>query len=472
MDVPSMIDYVKMWGGMPSGVHIQYLVRLVSLTSNMGLIDKPVFAAFSGLKYTASKDMPTHFITAAMVATATAEDDDMKPLTTGEIKSLVMDKLNEKVYQANSIFIRLFLLFKDEVDQAKMVLLIRLMRDVVFLIVGRKEKADNTIDDLVKSFSVAVESKKEKEKAPAETATSKDDVPILYNDDGTSSATGKHTLTTKGYALNQTVGVKRKPNAEQDESRFRIVMIEDCGAAHLMPLNMDGTTETDVSIRVSLDDMVSSYKPMLSGFEVDSHYPAQDPFNSNDVHVGAVRAMILLGMEEMVHTHKPPNVRIMIKPSKCVQAVVKHECEHIVIVPATLQIGETDEQAAKAENHSQNLNVVGVEPAIQGQPKFYLKNHGRKEWRVPFWSLNCSDDKAKCNMTLKPFVVTVKRAVPKDSKRANPNIEITFQVAVNFKTVEANETLVLHTPGRTEKKGKESNGIKIDLRPAKKAKTQ
>ena len=62
----------------------------------------------------------------------------------------------------------------------------------------------------------------------------------------------------------------------------------------------------------------------------------------------------------------------------------------------------------------------------------------------PFWTLDVSDDNAKCNMELQPYVVTTKRAVHHHSKKANPNIEITFQIAVNTQYIKAGETLVLY----------------------------
>ena len=146
-----------------------------------------------------------------------------------------------------------------------------------------------------------------------------------------------------------------------------------------------------------------------------------------------------------MYSHNPPKVRVMTKPTKSVQAIEKCGPGELTIVPATIAIvEETEASKIKAATESRTCYEVGVHPPLADQPMFFLKAYGNKHFLSPYWSLYVSDDKSKCNMELQPYVVTTKRAVPENSKRANPNITITFQLAVSSKVIGAGDNLVLY----------------------------
>ena len=454
LDVPSMIDYVKLWGGMPSGMHVTYLVRLVSLTSNATLLDKTIFSAFSGLKYKAVDGLPTHFITAAVVATATAEDAEMKPLTVSEIRGLDKGKALLVIATVNPIFARLFNVYKDENDHSKLCLLMGLMRDLVFIVVGRKEMEGKQIEDVVTEFSAAMErGPDDPSSTSAATSASSADpsdtsvaaATITYDADGVATGTGKMTLESKGYLMGQYIGVKKRKDVPDDDSLFLLSLIDDNGTAHLTPANKDGTMDEVVRVRVSLEDMLRSYEPRKHGYEVNTSYPNLEPYKTDENRFAALRGMVLLGLEEMVYAHPPPNVRIMKLPTRSVQAVQSYTAGTLKIVPSTtVVVDELNPVYIKTLQETRVAFEIGFTPVLDGQPTYFLKQYNSKTFMSPFWTLDISDEKEKCNMELQPYVVTAKRAVHQHSKKANPNTEITFQIAVSTQYIKAGETLVLY----------------------------
>ena len=108
VDIPDMTDYVRVWGGMPSGSFVRDLGPLMShFVPPDRIISGDIFKRLSLLKFLATEELPAHVVNCVLFLHAASKthvcDNFARFVTKGDITNLGGEKLRPHVMRANGV---------------------------------------------------------------------------------------------------------------------------------------------------------------------------------------------------------------------------------------------------------------------------------------------------------------------------------------------------------------------------------
>lgn len=438
-----MVDYVRVWGGMPSGVHVKLITHLINLTGADVHVSGTVFDALAKLKFPANS-IPSHLVTALVVTHGSSEEEQRdgiaRMITISEIKSLMNPKNLDTVLNANRVLARIVNEMKDETSNDKNALFVQLMKDVVLFVLARKSHADKTLEGIVTAFATSICGHTGATPADAdESATAEG---ITYDGDGLAVGGGKMVVVGKGFFDGQIVARKPKKNETPSDATHTIVHIDDSGAVHLKDIGHEGEFIGE-PFAVPLETFLEDYQKVKSALKFHKNYPVAEPKNmAHALQCMRIEAMGMLAMHEMITASLKPTVRIVVSPNKSVDAMASFHAHQMTLISATTSlIVETSPKKIQEHQAKEGTYNVGYSDK---DVSVFIKCTDGPNWCAPFWHIPTSDDEAKCNMKLESRSFTVKAAVREGSKAHKPLYTFTFPVAVNTKELNKYDKLVLY----------------------------
>ena len=486
-DVPDMVDFVKVWGGLPSGYFVKELCDLCTNIPSDRVVSGTFFKSLANLKdsFTA-KTLPTHLINAIIFAHASrdeqVQDGIARYITKGEISSIGNKDKRDIVFAADGVIKRGKALVKDLKHDVQMEVLGKLQFALVMQAIGRKGWEDvRTVDEIASEFAKEVCEKRgivdpqqqHQQQQQTSKASASDESAmnaIMYTNDGDATAVGRACVINKGFNINMIV-VKKKGGDKCDQ--WKIHAIAEDGTVELLKVYFDGSVAEKIEKVVEIDPFLEEYKEGTK-IETIKSYPKADPRNNCDLKIMVAKGQMQAVILRMLNDYDTPKVWIMSAPEKKVLSNAEVQKGDMIIVPATMLI-EVHEIGSK---HTCPRKSIECKSEDMGLRFFLNPQSNSKEFVNPFWNIKMVGKREEANMELEERVYRMK--LPTGGiKNCNPEQGIQVFVAVNTKKIVKNEELVIFKEGLAEvDKTKKATSAIIDVksvkadRPTKKQKVE
>lgn len=457
-DIPDMVAFVKVYGGMPSGVFIKSLSYLVKHFMPDGRIVSGAFFKMMAdvhMKFS-TNDQPAHLINAMVLVHACNDfnqDGFARYITKVDVGQVTNPKQKHVVKEANDLLSRAMKLYNFERDSKERLTPYYMLCSDLIDVVCKHGKSDEQGKDLTCNHCAAMFSKRATPEGITDTLQSNMSSitpkpctnAITYDEHGNVDALGRQTLTNKGFKVNQFV-VKKK---ESKTAQYKIVDIFGDGSVQLRNVSIAGVLSEEAT-NVDMDTFISTYITVVD-IEFVKEYPNIDASFSKLFEDLMYKGVITIALKEAMRKFPCPDARIMIKPTKGVYLNKDYKASEYVIAPATTKI--TIERRAEVECPDK---AVVATCSVLMSPRVFLCPDGPTEhFAAQFWSVTDNDDEAKCNCK---FVSKVfKFRAPSDEKQnRNEVIEITIPVIENFKDVTKDDEIIVLKAAAPKKKAQKT----------------
>ena len=453
-DVSDMADFVRKWGGLPSGLLIKELSELANIFVDPDRIVSGQFFKYLYDVGLQTSNMPGEFITALVFVHAKAQsnvqDGIARYITSKDVTDIPKnkDKL-ARVMTANGMISR----FRSTLTKSgvahhhRLRLMAEFKEAVVEAALQRKgspEKRDlNTIAaafakqvaDLV-SGEVSIDA--EPQEADQITENNIDGRFVTYNDEGQVSGVGRTHLATKGFKVGDFV----KPRKSDNWTMYKVKEISEDGNVDVNPVDkLEGTVNQSELTTIDRNTFVKDWAITKCGIEIMEEFPKYDASKDASMTEFTLKHLVMSCMEELIKMHPAPDVRIYKSPQNTIIAMAAFANGELILVPGTKAITIIDKDDKKKS--SESYRTVS---AIAESKEFKLQPNTDKKFVCPFWYVTANHNREKCNLELINKVVNTKRPSTKD-KNNNPIIPVSFPCAVNFKDIAKHDELVLYRPG-------------------------
>ena len=456
-DVPDLVDYVRVWGGLPSGSFVRELTKLASTMPSDRVVSGSFFRLVANLKDNfPTQNLPSHLINAVIYTHAQASDNVVdgisRFITKAEVASFGSKDKRDAVYEANNLLKRGRDLLKGAPCQVEMELSAKLKVDIVMCVIDRPDKSKDdgknekkTLAQIAEEFAknVCIRTGTDVKVQQPPTEGKQADVDessevnvVMYQEDGSSHAVGRYTVMNKGFKEKMCV-MKAKGNKRE---QWKICAIGEDGSVSINKLTVDGSVDQAAAlITVQIDEFLDTYKE-ATPIELIKHYPASHPSNhAADIVQHVVRGKAFEAVYKMITEWEVPDLMLMVAPERKTIAKIDYEINKLSITPATSNI-EIVASTAKKECPRKSIECTFGD----GLCRVMLHPASAKpDFTNPFWHCKVTNKKEEANMELVERSYRHK-APTNATKNMNKDEVFSFHVATNFKQIRAYDELVLY----------------------------
>lgn len=428
-DVPSIIEFVKIWGGLPSGSFVRELNEVAKVfVPSERLISPMVFKVLGSLRFS-PKEHPAHFVNAAIFTHAASkegvQDNYARFISKGEFESFAT-KLRPSVLQANEFLVRANKLMDASSlpRTEKLQAIGKLKQQIVKSVLGRLTPA-MTLEEVVSEFSKDITGGGVPAAAPPSdiesTSSSSTATNVVHYDGEQAVGVARMTLINKGFKVDNMVALRQSP-----WSISKIVAISDDGVVSLAEALEDGSFSDEIEKR-ELDDFIDHFKSCKAHFELLQGWPGNDGRSHADVEQLMCKSIANMALLAAIKEFPTPPLRITNKPTRKVLTTKAYTIGSISLPPVSTFISAVDDPATTSN------------PLVKvGEAVYQVKPTVRADFVGALFCLKTTNTKEDANMAYEVHQVKVK---PPTSKTA---VQVEVQVAKNFKKVDIGEELVLY----------------------------
>jgi hypothetical protein len=510
-DVPSMADYLKVWGGLPSGVFVYDVANLLKyFMPSSRIVSGSIFKSLADMKFPMSQ-LPTDLVSAVLFTHAAADecvqDGFARFITKPDTTWIASEKNRKDVMEVDGIIKRVREITSKLTSSADTAVLLdthtfrgQYMIDVVRVLLDKnkddktplhlKPKKIDVIEDLTQKYveqlyktlklpQPAPIAEKKKAKSSTDQAAIVAPNVVTYDDNGDTLAIGRNTAINKGYKVGSYFAIKRSalPDATVDidkktQQQWKLVGIEEDGAMELANVAADGSIGSDKKA-VPLDDFLTTYQECKAK-QFLCNYPASDAMHDHELQKKEVMGITATLLCTLMRKHRAPNVKILALPAKAVYASAKFEVGEYVAVPASNNF--SNELNKEMDVRMNQLKAIQIDIAMPDRIEtVYIKEQSTtKEFAAQFWNMARTENRNKANVHICLMDVSFR---PPTTAATNTNKIIVVKVpcAVNFRTIDTDAEVMLYAPKlknvETSKKQKSTHAV-LEQKGAKKSKVQ
>ena len=478
-DVPNLVDFVRVWGGLPSGSHMRELSELCTLIPSDRVVSGSFFKSLAKLKDEfPGKSLPTTFINSVLYVHAQADenvtDGFSRFITTGEVSSFASKDKRDAVFEADAILHRSRSMMNDAPSRVRLPLMSQLKIDVVMAVVARKSREDaRSLTEIAKDFAhsavLAVGGVPMKQETTTTTKTVQELATtnaVMYSADGTAEEVGRSTVLNKGFKVGMYV---RKAKGLDKCEQWRITAIDIEGTVSVCCMNADGSSAATTS-SIAIETFLEEYRE-VNEIELVDHYPAAYPiYHMADLKLAIAKGKAMEMIAMLLNKYQVPDVFIMKKPEKKVCARSAFKVGKFNLVPATYSVeivADVPEGGKKKECPRRSVECTCPDLEVR---VFLHPVAPAKEYTNPFWSCRVVPKIEDANMTFKNDKFEFEsNCQPK--KNGKPSV-INVPIITNVKAIAANDEIVIYKDMPVVTKEKKSVPAVLEGKPAKKAKVE
>ena len=471
-DVPDMTEYVRVWGGLPTGSHIHELNLLSSLLPSDRIVSGSFFKWLTSLRHSFSvENMPSHFINAVLFCHAASNegvvDDFARFLSKGDVSSLGSKSKAATVIAANQVLARGRQLVEGLGVRGQLEFLPTLKTDVVLHVLAKKGHTDKrSLEEIATAFATRVSCADQPQVPEVPKPVQSEPRNIVHYDSGGEVIKGgRTTVTNKGFAAG--LHVMQTKNADESElvkdrcKQWVIREIQDDGSVVLQKVQPDGSVDVDAErATIAIDEFLRMYS-VVDKIQLVSHFPVSDASNSVEIQKLALKGQVEACVCAMTREYPAADVTIMSNPVKKLMATRLFKTKELTLVPATLSV--SIEQGGKACPARSVECSFGADSTM----KVFLNPMAvTKDFTAPFWAMKCSPKLGDSNMVLEQVRYMVKAPTSKEDDSA-PWIVFNAWKAVNRKVIRQWDEIILHRPSIVEPAGQKRKSTTIEIDVAK-----
>jgi hypothetical protein len=469
-DVHGQVEFVRYWGGLPSGFFVSLLNKLVHRwISAERIVAGNFFECIAKMKFGVD-DRPSFFI-AALVFTHAKADKDItdgisRYITKGDI-DMCTTKLLPLVKEANGYLLRGNAAIDQHAPDRKIELLGPFMEQIVKAVMPKTCEAMPSLMEIAADFTASFTSTSVNIPAPKPDTRSLANA-IEFDEHGRSVNVGKATVMNKGFNVGLFVSLKKG----KDTNQWQIVEIAGCGDVIIAPVMTDGTVSPEIGshTRIVVDDFLERYREVAHKLELLEGYPANDALATEEFHEVLAKSSVAFGLVSLAAQYgTPADLRPILKPSKAVFTKASFGAGELVLVPST-----TSMSCDARKNIQKDLNklCISCEVAhLNGRTLTVTLNpiaSGKAKSGI-VWLIASKPNKCDCNCELVTKTVVMKMPSHK-AQNANPKFDVRIPCIVNFKKIQQGEELVLHRVAQAAKDAKRKTLPELEAKDASKPK--
>jgi len=442
-DVPSIVRFVKHWGG---GQHATYIKEINNYVQ-CGLIptDRHVaqsfFDSLAKLEFRPD-ELPPHFIIATLVAHASCPDafviDDIaRFITTSEVAGIARSPTKELVIEANKIIHNSKqLVISNNIDSSVAShMLVGLCKDLVMLTLKPKLSKFATFAEIVGKFAASMVAMGGSAEIVDSAATDGDgaaiEVPNIaqYDSTGRPIAAFRTTVLARGFAE----GCSVYRFTAIDQSQSKIISIGSDGKVTLVPFAHDGAPASDeMRYSVAFEEFLGNFKVAKKKYE-PAPWPENSTRKSEQYTNITLKSMVVIALHDLDKSSADPNVRVQAQPRPAVFATATIASKELLMVPATMALSAEDDSKKRA---TFCCKITGSDQL------FNLMPQKTKECAAPCWYVRASDDADEANVTIKNVNMYMSRASDTKTGRGKVHV-ISIPCLTNNKKIEIGDEIVM-----------------------------
>lgn len=455
-DVPDMVEFVRVWGGLPSAFHVNEMSKMSQTFPSDRVVSGSFFKWLAQLRESFSvQAMPSFFVNAVLYVHASSMDgvqDDIARYITKQEVAMLGNKLKRAtVMEADKLLSRGQKIVDMLPSQQKLQLLATLKHEVVMCVLARKghnEIDKRTLAQIAADFAKrasGIDDRDQPQPSGAQTAHAARNV-VTYNADG--EVVGcKSTLSNKGFNEGDFVTKVRDAAGTviNDKCKqWRIKSANEDGTMTLLSVSIEGKV-TEEESTVTIEEFIACYRE-VHRIEVVGHFPMSAPENNTEMQQLAIKGQVSSCILAMTREHPSPDVILMNAPEKKVIAKDAYPALSLRIAPSTSSVHiETDAK--------KTVNPKSVECDIEGYDGRIMLNSmpNTKDFTCVFWNMKVVGKRDDANMELEAISYNFKIPCASSAKlNKNPWMSFTAYRAVNFKEISAMSELVLYRENQSK----------------------
>jgi hypothetical protein len=432
-DVPSMIEYTKVWGGLPSGGFIRELNECCKqFVPSDRLVSPQIFKTLGGLRFSPT-ELPAHFVNAAIFTHAASkegvQDNYARYISKAEFESLAT-KNKVAVLKADQILVRAAKVADTStLDRtSKLKAIGNLKQHIVMSVLG-KLHPPATVEDIASDFCKAItggmpDVAEDEHKPGSSTEVSNSNQNVVQYQDGQAIGVGRMTVINRGFQVGSMVMSRGAPT-----STYRIDSIADDGSVKLRQALEDGSFAKS-TIEKSLDVFVEQFRPTKTTHELLAGWPEKDGSTSEDITAMLNKSLASIALVGAIRDNATPKLRIVNKPTRRVMASASYKEQSLRLAPVSTFLSPID------------AGAVSAHPVVKlPDCTFQVRPMTRPDFIGAIWCLRVVHSKAEANMELIPKTYKVRSASAKELL-----VAVEVELASNFKAIKVDDELVLFKP--------------------------
>ena len=468
-DIADMCDYVRMWGGLPSGNFVKDLAEMLKFTMPSDrVVVGSFFKMLADMKFNMD-ELPAHVVNALLYTHASSHemvvDKVARHINKMDVAYIASDK-NKMVKEANGILKRIKLITNSEHACAEVM---KLRGDVTWKIIKallRKEPAGKSAKDvnppkqslqdiLQHEFVNKLVSLKGNVSSSAASSSAAEIMTVAetgdqalmtnvvtYDQNGEVANAGKNTMLNKGFRCGEHFKEKKSSGLDQ----WRLVDIEGDGTVKLLKVKLLDGSLGDESKTVAPSEFIKDY----TATEKIVYFPSRDPELDkkviDELTIVNYKGMVATALHMLLAKYPSPQVKTLKKPFVTVFAKGAFAAKSQLWIPASTSISIVPSTEATANKTI--VRIEGIEAAFA--------TIGR-DGNSAYWSMKRNPEQPNCNCHVVLKQVKCKPATLGE-RFTSEAVTIVIPCIENFKDVEENEELVvLCEPKPTEPAKKEEN---------------
>jgi hypothetical protein len=476
-DVPDLVEYCRVWGGLPTGVFVTELSTLCTSLPSDRIVSGQFLKWLANLKDAFStRDLPSHFINSVAYTHAQASENIVdgfsRFISRGEVSSLGSKEKRDIVFEADVVLRRGRQLISELPQNVQLELIAKLKVDVVMAVLDRKGRTDvRSMSEIAGDFAVEVCNAKGITTnaagiAQPPAASDQSSAPtnaIMYTDDGAAQEVGMATVVNKGFK----VGNRVMKNKEDKCIQWVIKCIENDGTVKLLKLNVDGSESNGELVIVQLDAFLDEYKLAVK-IETNGNYPAAYPRNNmNDMKSHVAKGKIIEIMMDMLEKNILPEIIIMEKPERKVISKKLYAIGALKLVPATLSVEVVRASSNKeCPRRSLEIEITELDSKVWLHP-----SANSDDFVTPFWNCRMVNARKDANVELVTSEYKYKH-VTCNAQFGKDIVVIKVITGVNFKEINVNDEIIIFKDMPEVAKKKRCVTASLEVKPDKMTSTK
>lgn len=450
-DIPDLVEYCRVWGGLPTGVFVDELSTLCAALPSDRIVSGSFLKWMANLKNAfPTRDLPSHFVNAVTYAHAQASegivDGFSRFITRGEVASIGSKEKRDVVFEAEAVLRRGRLLVAAqnlEISNARRLELIaKLKIEVVMDVLDRKGRTDTrSLTEIAAEFAKSVcgmhegttpNSVTQPIATPAQASVPTN--AIMYTDEGDAKGVGFIAVVNNGFKVGNYVMKAKGDKCVQ----WMINCIDDDGTVKLTKLKVDGSETKGEPIIVQLDEFIDGYR-LAAQIKLNKVYPGADPRrNMHDVKVFAAKGKVMEIMIAMLNEIPAPEVFVMNVPEKKVIATKTYAVGTLKLVPVTMTLEVVHAASAKeCPRKTIEIDVPELEVKVWLHPSY-----NSDEFVSIFWNCKMVSKREDANVELVTSAYKYKHAT-KNQQFAKDVFVLNAVVGVNTKTIDVDTEIII-----------------------------
>ena len=450
-DVPDMVAFVQVWGGMPTGVFIKELSALLHqhMPSNR-VVSGTFLKQLAELKFSA-KAMPAHMVNAILFVHASADecvqDHFARFITKGDLQTIMSDKKREVAIEADGVLMRAKSLAKDVEDivgqEVAFGMVGKLMKDIVVGLAEKDKSKDKAnaepfnLEECASRFTTKLcEAAGKCPVLPDKPSSIVDRAKnfVDYTAEGNAAGIGRTTVLNNGFRVGD--HIKKKKDGSTNETQLKLKSISDSGTVTVEQKDGEGTLHT---FTVDMDEFFHTYKTSQEKIYLSesSINKSTDYFNDDAHRAAAMAALMCLAKSARL---PDGGVRVMQKPTGCVFATTAFAKGALLLVP----MARFSNMRSKKTGEEVPRRSAEVTFDVDGARDIVINPFPSSEdtCTVPFWHVRGTLEKKEANCKVVDKVVKY-RMPSMDTKHTMSLINITFKCIENTRKIGAGDEVLI-----------------------------